>query len=122
MVMNNKTMWKHAEMLAKFINEAYTNIKKNEAKWQGEIADENIKELKGKCTKKRFIHICTNFSMFVHTDVQFYIIVEDVMSLQKESIADDPEISYEMFIACFKFHLALYEREWKEKDNIDENK
>lgn len=122
MVMNNKTMWKHAEMLAKFINEAYTNIKKNEAKWQGEIADENIKELKGKCTKKRFILICTNFSMFVHTDVQFYIIVEDVMSLQKESIADDPEISYEMFIACFKFHLALYEREWKEKDNIDENK
>ena len=44
--MNNETMWQHAEQLAKFINEAYTNIKKNGAVWDGEIADENIKELK----------------------------------------------------------------------------
>ena len=115
-------MWQHAEMLAKFINEAYTNIKKNEAKWQGEIADANIKELKGRCTKKRFIHICTNFSMFMHQDDKFYIIVKDVMGLQQENIADNPDISYEMFIACFKFHLAFYEREWKENAKLDENK
>lgn len=122
MIMNNETMWQHAEQLAKFINEAYTNIKKNGAVWDGEIADENIKELKGRCTKKRFIHICTNFSMFMHADDKFCIIVKDVMGLQQESIADDPEISYEMFIACFKFHLAFYEREWKENANLDENK
>lgn len=115
-------MWQHAEMLAKFINEAYTNIKKNEAKWQGEIADENIKELKGRCTKKRFIHICTNFSMYMNQDDKFYIIVKDVMGLQQENIADNPDISYEMFIAWFKFHLAFYEREWKENAKLDENK
>lgn len=122
MKMNNEVIWQTAENLAKLINEAYTNIKKNEPKWEGEIADGRIKELKGKCTKKQFIKICTGFSMFMHKGNDLRLIVRNVLDLQQESIAEDPDVSYEMFMTCLKFHLAIFERGWKENAQLYENK
>lgn len=47
----------------------------------------------------------------------FNKIVQDVMMLRQESFSEDKDISFEMFQTCLGFHLAFYEREYKENEN-----
>lgn len=116
MRMNNEIIWNHAEKLAKLISEAYKNIQKNGQSWEKQIADENIKELNKKSNKRRFIAICTNFVKFAPKDDNFLRIMTDVVSLNSETFVEDKDISFEMFITCFRFHLACHESEWSKED------
>ncbi len=116
MRINNEIIWEHAEKLAKLISEAYKNIQKNGQSWEKQIADERVKEFNNNCNKRRFIVICTGFGKFAPRDDNFLRIMKDVMSLKSETFAEDKDISFEMFITCFRFHFACCERDWSKED------
>lgn len=124
MKMNNEVIWQDAEKLAQLINEARKNIKSHdkswERLWEGENALKSIEEITN-CDKQKFIGKCADIGKFMPKDDNFSRIVKDVMGLQQESIAEDKDISFEMFQTCLGFHLAIYKREWKENDTLDEN-
>lgn len=120
MKMNNETIWQDAEKLAQLINEARVNIESHdeswEKMWEGKNALNSIKSITN-CDKQKFIGKCTQISKFMPKSNYFYKIVQDVMSLRQESISEDKDISFEMFQTCLGFHLAFYEREYKENEN-----
>lgn len=124
MKMNNEVIWQDAEKLAKLINEARKNIKSHDKSWEkiweGENTLKCIEEITN-CDKQKFICRCTAIGKFMPLDDNFSRIVKDVMGLQQESIAEDKDISFEMFQTCLSFHLAFYKREWEENDKLDEN-
>lgn len=120
MKMNNETIWQDAEKLAQLINEARKNIESHdkswEKLWEGENALKSIKEITN-CDKQKFIGKCTQIGKFMPKSDYLNKIVKDVMNLQQESIAEDKDISFEMFQTCLGFHLAFYEQEYKEDEN-----
>lgn len=103
-------IWEQAEVLAKSINEAY----KNEKKYDGEVR--NISEdIQMSVKKPRFVCICRVIAEYmpVQSD-NFSKVVAFAISLPMEKEAENKDISFEMFIACVRFHLAFHKRDWKE--------
>ena len=97
-------------MLAKSIHEAY----KNEKNYNGEVR--NVSEdIQMSVKKPRFVCICRVIAEYmpIQSD-RLGKAVAFAISLPMEKEAENKDISFEMFIACVRFHLAFYKRDWKE--------
>lgn len=110
MKVSSNEIWEQAEVLAKSINEAY----KNEKKHDGQVR--NVSEdIQMSVKKPRFVCICRVIAEYM--PIQSDCLGKAVafaISLPMEKEAENKDISFEMFIACVRFHLAFYKRDWKE--------
>lgn len=97
-------------MLAKSINEAY----QNENKSDGEVS--NVSEdIQMSVKKSRFVCICRVIAEYMPIKSDYITkAVAFAISLPMEKEAENKDISFEMFIACVRFHLAFYKKDWKE--------
>ena len=109
MKVNLDVIWQQAEVLAKSIDDAYQNEKQSDG-----IIRNTSEDIKMSVNKSRFICICKNVADYlpVKSD-RFTNAVNMAISLPMEKDAEDKDITFEMFIACVRFHLAYYKRDWK---------
>ena len=110
MKVSSNEIWEQAEVLANLINEAY----QSENNSDGEVR--NVSEdLQMSVKKPRFVCICRVIAE--HMPIQSDYLGKAVafaISLPMEKEAENKDISFEMFIACVRFHLAFFKRDWKE--------
>lgn len=109
MKVSSNEIWEQAEVLAESINEAY----KNEKNYNGEVR--NVSEdIQMSVKKSRFVCICRVIAE--HMPMQSDYLGKAVafaIALPMEKEAENKDISFEMFIACVRFHLAFFKRDWK---------
>ena len=109
MKVSSNEIWEQAEVLAKSINEAY----QNENNYDGEVR--NVSEdIQMSVKKPRFVCICRVIAEYmpIQSD-NFSKVVAFAISLPMEKEAENKDISFEMFIACVRFHLAYFKKDWK---------
>lgn len=110
MKVNNDVIWQQAQVLAKCINDAYQNEKQCDG-----IVRNTIEDIKMSVKKSRFVCICKNVADYLPAKSDGFVnAVNMALSLPMEKDAEDKDIAFEMFIACVRFHLAFYKRDWKE--------
>ena len=115
MKVSSNEIWEQAEVLANSINEAYQNSKKSDIHVVGEKLDHAIADISLNNSKTRFLGICSVVASYMPgKSDRFVKAVAVANSLPLEQFTEDKDVTFEMFIVCVKFHLAFYERDWKE--------
>lgn len=114
---DSNTIWENAEKLASFINEAYLNFKKSEV---SAIEDEKfnvaLDNININLDKRAFVRACEIFGRHLpYRNDLFPLILKEVLSLPLEDVAENKELTFEMFITCLHFHLAFYKKEWEKE-------
>mgnify|MGYP000581524716 CR=1 FL=1 len=114
MRINNEVIWQQAENLAKSINEAYKNKEKIDAtRGAGEKLESAIESITMNVTKVRFVGICKVVADYMPTMSDYFTMaVATAVNLPMERNSEDKEVTFEMFIICLRFHIAIYKRKW----------
>lgn len=109
MKVSSNEIWEQAEVLAKSINEAY----QNEMNFDGHVR--NVSEdIQMSVKKPRFVSIFRVIAEYMPVASDTFVkAVAFAISLPMEKEADNKDITFEMFIACVRFHLAFYKIDWK---------
>lgn len=115
MKVTNEDMWNMAEDFARIINDAFQKRLENDnmltsketfIKVVGWIVDGE--------TKKGFVGNCA----YIVRDIpsvsnELAKIVDMVVNLPMESVAEDKDITFEMFLTLAKFHVECVKTTWK---------
>ena len=113
MKINSEVIWQQAQVLAKSINEAYQNLKESDIHVAGEKLNHAIGDISVNISKTRFVGICNVVANYMpFRSDRFVNAVAMVNSLPLEQDTDDKDVTFEKFITCLKYHLALYKRDW----------
>ena len=114
MKIDNEIIWQQAENLAKSINEAYKNKEKIDAtRGAGEKLESAIESITMNVTKVRFVGICKVVADYMPTMSDYFTMaVSTAVNLPMECNSEDKEVTFEMFIICLRFHIAIYKRKW----------
>ena len=118
MNVNNEVIWQQAEVLAKFIDEAYKNREKIDTSNRvGENLIHAVNTITMNINKVRFVGVCEVIGEYmpVKSD-KFTKAVAIAINLPLEYATEDKDITFEMFIICLRFHLAIYKRDWDTED------
>lgn len=118
MNVNNEVIWQQAEVLAKSIDEAYKNREKIDASNRvGENLIHAVDTITMNINKVRFIGVCEVIGEYIPVmSDRFTKAVAIAINLPLEYATEDKDITFEMFIICLQFHLAIYKRDWDTED------
>lgn len=115
MKIDNEVMWIAAENLAKILNDAFQKRFENDNMLTNkETFIKVVGWIVGSETKKDFTGNCANLIKYAPSiSAELTKIVEMVITLPMESVADNQDITFEMFIALAKFHVECVKPNWE---------
>lgn len=115
MKIDNEVMWIAAENLAKILNDAFQKRFENDNMLTNkETFIKVVGWIVGSETKKGFTGNCAKLIKYAPSiSAELTKIVEMVITLPMESVADNQDITFEMFIALAKFHVECVKPNWE---------
>lgn len=115
MITKNEEMWNVAEKFAKIINSAFQKrLEKDNMLTNKETFIKVVGWIEDSETKKGFVGNCTTIIKCVPgVSKELAIIVDMVIKLPMAAVAEDQDITFEMFITLAKFHIECIKTNWK---------
>lgn len=115
MKIDNEVMWNVAENFAKILNEALQKrFERDKMSTNKESFIKIVGWIVESETKKGFVANCAAIIKYAPSlSVDLTKIVEMVTTLPMASVADDQDLTFEMFIALARFHVECIKPNWE---------
>lgn len=115
MKVTNEVMWNTAENFAKILNDAFQKrFEKDNIPTNKESFIKVVGWIVESETKKNFVNSCARIVKYEPGIAdELTKIVNMVITLPLDSWADDPDNTFEMFLALVKFNIECVKPNWK---------